>query len=293
MQIGYLGPEGTFSDEALRDALARGAPLEGVEGAVERVALPTIYDAVLAVQEERVEWALVPIENSLEGSVDVTLDALAVDAVDVRIVGELVHPVHHCLIARAAVEPDQLTRVLSHPQVIGQCARFLRGLPAVSVVTASSTAEAVRQVAEHEHEPWGALGNRLAAELYSCRVLREGVEDHPDNETRFVWLSRETGKLPGDADQRPGGACKTSLVFWGRGAQAAGWLVDCLSELASRSVNLTRIESRPRGPELGRYMFFADLEGHEHETHVAEAIEGLRGHCDELRVLGSYPVTER
>jgi prephenate dehydratase len=259
-----------------------------VFGTVQPIALPTIYDTVVAVSEGTVERAIVPIENSLEGSVDVTLDALAVDAPGVEIVAEAILPVRHCLIAREQLSDDAIVGIISHPQVIGQCARLIRSLDSVTVVTASSTAEAVRQVADGHEPGWTALGNRLAATLYGCRVLREGVEDHPDNETRFVWLA-PAGSGPALSQSS---RWKTSLVFWGRGAEQAGWLVACLSELAERNVNLTRIESRPSGHGLGRYMFFADLEGRTADTAVTEAIAGLRAHCDEARVLGSYPAAE-
>jgi prephenate dehydratase len=160
-------------------------------------------------------------------------------------------------------------------------------------MTTSSTADAVRMVAEHDGR-WAALGTRLAAELYGCQVLRAGVEDLADNETRFVWLarigadgSRPRPGLPGHSG--PLGPWKTAIVFWGIGSDSPGWLVNCLSEFATRGVNLTRIESRPRKQGLGRYMFFADLEGRDEEGHVREALEGLRGHVETLRVLGSYP----
>jgi len=283
-RVGYLGPEGTFSGEALRDS-----PLvaDGVFGAVSPVPLPTIHDTVMAVADGDVDAAIVPIENSLEGSVDVVLDALALDAPEVRIVGEAIHPVRHCLIARVAVADSDVRHIASHPQVIGQCSALVRSLPEAEVVPTSSTAEAVRMVAAAEHLGWVALGNRLAAELYDCVVLREGVEDHPDNETRFVWLVRGE-----DLPARPAREAerfKTSLVFWGSGASGPGWLVSCLLAFSERSINLTRIESRPRGAGLGSYMFFADLEGSTEDARVAAAIDGLRDHCDEVRVLGSYP----
>jgi prephenate dehydratase len=283
VRIGYLGPEGTFTQEA---ALAS----PGAER-FELVPLSTIYETVMAVHEGAVEHALVPIENSIEGSVSATLDALAVDAADVRIVGEAVHPIRQCLIARQELELDQIEVVVSHPQANGQCARFIRTrLPAARVMTTDSTADAVRMVAEHEGR-WAALGNHLAAELYGCRVLRAGVEDLAGNETRFVWLGRagaETGTPGGPA---PLGPWKTAIVFWGIGSEAPGWLVSCLSEFASRDVNLTRIESRPQksAARLGRYMFFADLEGRESDGRVAEALDGLRVHVEVLRVLGSFP----
>jgi prephenate dehydratase len=285
LRAGYFGPEGTYTQEAL---LADTAGLE-----LETVPLPTIYDTVMAVHDSAVDRALVPIENSLEGSVNATLDALAMETDDVRIVGEVVHPIRHCLIARTELGLAEIETVVSHPQANAQCARFIRTrLPNARVLAGSSTADAVRSVAAHDG-PWAALGNRLAAERYGCVVLRAGVEDVADNETRFVWLARagaETGGprvIAGGAPAR--GPWKTAIVFWGVGSEAPGWLVACLSEFAQRGVNLTRIESRPRKQGLGRYMFFADLEGHEDDRHVAEALAGLRARVERLRVLGSFP----
>ncbi len=282
MRIGYFGPAGTFTEEALITALGPAGQADA-----ELVPIATIYDVVMAVHDAGVERALVPIENSLEGSVNATLDSLAMETEDVAIVGEVVHPIQHCLIARTALELGEIEAVVSHPQATAQCARFIRQrLPEARVLTGSSTAEAVRLVAEHDGR-WAALGNRLAADLYGCVVLRAGVEDVASNETRFVWLAR-AGSEP-RADTSPRGPWKTAIVFWGVGSEAPGWLVRCLSEFADRDVNLTRIESRPRKQGLGRYMFFADLEGRDTEPHVADAIAGLRGHVETLRVLGSYP----
>jgi prephenate dehydratase len=285
MRAGYFGPEGTFTQEALIEAAERrGRPFE-------LIPLPTIYDTVMAVHSGAVDRALVPIENSLEGSVNATLDALAIDTEDVAILGEVIHPVRHCLIARRALELSEIDTVVSHPQANAQCARFIRTrLPQARVLAGSSTADAVRMVAEHD-ERWAALGNRLAAERYGCEVLRAGVEDVAGNETRFVWLGPVGAPAGGpDAEsQAPIGPWKTAIVFWGVGAEAPGWLVSCLSEFARRDVNLTRIESRPRKQGLGRYMFFLDLEGRDQEPHVAEALAGLREHVETLRVLGSFP----
>jgi len=280
MRVGYLGPEGTNSHEALLDAL----PAVGGEQ-WEQVPLPTIYDCVVAVQEGEVDRAFVPIENAIEGSVNATLDALVLDAEQAVVVGEAIHPIHTCLIAREPLELSAIETVVSHPQPIGQCAHFLRTrLPQARVTTASSTAEAVRLVAEGAVGPnAAALGSRLAAEQYGCEVLNAGVDDVAGNETRFVWLAPE-GTAAGEH-----GPWKTAIVFWGVGAEAPGWLVRCLSEFAFRGVNLTRIESRPRKQGLGRYMFFIDLEGRAEEGPVAEALAGLRGHVEHLRVLGSFP----
>ena len=286
MRVAYFGPEGTWTHEALLAATA-GQPIDAVP-------YPTIYDTVMAVQFGAVQRALVPIENSLEGSVNATLDTLAMETEDVAILGEVIHPIRHCLIARSPLELSEIDTVVSHPQATAQCARFIRTrMPGAQVRAGASTAEAVRSVAEHDG-PWAALGNRVAAERYGCHVLRAGVEDVAGNETRFVWLGPVGAPADGaGGHESPGtpalGPWKTAVVFWGVGAEAPGWLVHCLAEFATREVNLTRIESRPRKQGLGRYMFFLDLEGRDIELHVADALAGLRGHVEVLRVLGSFP----
>jgi len=283
-RAGYLGPQGTFTEEALLASAA--------QEQVEPVAQAGIYETVMALRRGELEWALVPIENSLEGSVSVTLDLLAGEASDVVIVGEALLGVRHSLIAGEQLEPAQITAVLTHPQVPGQCTRFLRAeLPRVQVLAASSTAEAVRTVSAERGSGRAALGTLLAAQIYGGTVLREGVQDRDDNETRFVWLARAAEPLEPPLQAPHGGAgerWRTSLLFWGAGAERPGWLVRCLEEFAERDINLTKIESSPRRERLGSYTFFADLSGAASEPAVAEAIAGLRGRCEEVRVLGSY-----
>jgi prephenate dehydratase len=274
--VAFLGPAGTFSEEALRASAPPG---------VEEIPYPTVWETVMAVQQREADRAVVPIENALEGGVAATLDALATEADAVRIAAEVVHPVRHCLVAARELALNAVERVVSHSQATAQCARFLRErLPSAERVDVGSTAEAVRIVRESA-EPWAALGSRLSAELYGCRVLAEGVEDHPGNLTRFVWLAPapEVAKIATSA------RAKTSIVFWGAGDERPGWLVSVLRELADREINLTRIESRPRRGRLGHYMFFADLEGAEHEPRVLEALAALEDRVETLRILGSYP----
>ena len=273
MRVAFLGPAGTFTEEALLATAPDGA---------EPVAYPTVYETVMAVHDGGAERAIVPIENSLEGGVAATLDALATEAADVRIVAEHIHPVHHCLIARRQLDISEVTRVISHPQAMSQCGALLRGeLAHAERVSSVSTAEAARAVAESD-EPWTALSSGLAADLYDCVVLRADVEDSGENETRFVWLARASEAAPESGD-------KTSIVFWGFNDESPGALVNVLRELSDREINLTRIESRPRRVGLGHYMFFADLDGGAEEPQVAEALAALRARVDELRVLGSYP----
>jgi prephenate dehydratase len=280
MRLGYLGPAGTFSEDAVRSA-------PDAEQA-ELVALPTVHDTVMAVHEGSVERAVVPIENALEGPIGVTLDTLADAGTKVEIVGEVVIAVSPCLIVRDGTALEQIERVVSHPQPLSQCARFLRErLPDAVVVAADSTAEAVRIVAA-QPLPWAALGTRRAAELYGARVLVEGVEDEPGNATRFVWLAREAAAPDASV------ASKTSLAFWGAGDDSPGWLVRCLSEFAFRGVNLTKIESRPLRARLGHYRFFVDCEGDARaDDAVADAIGGLRTHCEQVKILGAYPSARR
>jgi prephenate dehydratase len=276
MRVAYLGPDGTVSHEALMS-------VPGAD-AFELVPERTLHDAIVAVHDGAVDRALVPIENALEGAVNPTLDAIAFETDDVVIVGELRHPVHLCLLAGRALALHAIQTVLSHPQASAQCARFLRTqLPSAQVVAAASTAEAVRQATAAGDDATAAVGTRHAAALYEATVLVADVEDEDGNETRFVWLAR-AGAEPGGGER-----FKTALVFWGAGSAGPGWLVRCLLEFATRGVNLTRIESRPRREGLGEYMFFLDVDGGLDEPGVAGAVEGLRAHADMVRVLGSFP----
>jgi prephenate dehydratase len=276
VRIAYLGPAGTFTEDALHEATEAAGDFEPLQTA-------TIFDAIVAVHRGDADRALVPFENSIEGSVRATLDTLAFDVDSVTIVGEHDFPIRTCLITREQMPLERISAVLSHPQASAQCASFIREqLAGAEVRGAPSTAEAVRSVSE-SNEPWAALGARGAAELYRCVVLREGVEDSPDNLTRFVWIA------PQGTEPQGRGPWKTSLVFSELGEDHPGALVEALLVFSERGVNLTRIESRPRRMELGRYMFFIDLEGATGDPTVAEAIEVLRGKAESVRVLGSYP----
>ena len=275
MKIAYLGPAGTFTEDAL---------LEAADAGFEPLRTVTVHDAIVAVERGEADRALVPFENSIEGSVRSTLDTLAFEAPEVTIVGEYDYAVRARLIAREGVELGAVRAVLSHPQPLAQCARFLRErLPAAEVRAVSSTAEAVRTVCESS-EPWAAIGARAAAELYGGEILADGIEDESTNVTRFVWIAAAGTAASG------AGEWKTSLVFSELGEDHPGALVDALREFSSRDVNLTRIESRPLRQGLGRYMFFCDLEGSSEGPAVSAAIDALRAQAESVRILGSYPV---
>jgi prephenate dehydratase len=287
MRAAYLGPPGTFSEEALAGA----APV------LEGVPVGTLREVVLAVQRGTVERAIVPFENALEGGVDPVLDALALEAPDVALIGEHVQPVVHNLVAPAGLTLEEVETVLSHPQALGQCGRWLaERLPHATTLPTASTADAVREVAGAGRRagaappPAGtarraAIGPRLAAERYGAQVLAVGIEDEPGNATRFALLAPARSAPPPPAS----GPAKTALVYWGAGSGSPGWLVDCLTGFASRGVNLVRIESRPLRRGLGHYMFFLDLEGSLAWPAVADAVEELRTHAEVVRVLGSFP----
>jgi prephenate dehydratase len=289
MRVGHLGPAGTYSEEAaLRLAGA------------ELVAYPTLPDTIAAVAGGDVDVAAVPIENSLEGSVGITLDTLATRD-DVTITGELTLAITVHLIAREMLDPASVREVVSHPQPLAQCAAYLRRrLPQARTVPASSTAEAVRTVME-DGSGRAALGPRRAADLYGATIVEEDVADDAGNATRFVWIAR--ADTPASATEPPSGPAaafppgladpsepmRTSLTFWGQGDDKPGWLVRCLSEFAFRGVNLSKIESRPLRSTIGHYRFFVDCDGGLATPAVHEAVTGLRAHCTDVRVLGSYP----
>jgi len=276
MRIAYLGPAGTFTEDALGEALG--------DAEFEPLRTDTVFDAIQAVVEGRADRALAPYENSIEGSVRGTLDILAFDAPNVAIVGEHDYPVRQHLITREGVDLGQIEAVLSHQQGLAQTARFLReNVPGVELRSVSSTAAAVRMVSESPR-PWAAVGSRAAAALYGCQILREGIQDEQNNVTRFVWLAPE-GTAPPSGER-----WKTSLIFHELGDDHPGALVEALAEFSSRGINLSRIESRPQRSELGRYFFFVDADGSLDDEPVRAAIEALRTKAESVRILGSYPI---
>ena len=282
-RIGFLGPRGTFTEEALLATLAT-SPGDEVTpgGGRELIPFPSMPDAIQAVSDGQVDCALVPIENSIEGSVSVTVDILAHEVDNLQIVREVRHPITHRLIARPGVRFEDIEKVVSHPHANAQCRKWLQAnLPGVEVEAANSTAKAVERVAGTG--AWAAIGTALAAEEFGCVVLRENIEDHDDNETRFIFLSRmrERQDLPEPY--------KTSVVCKILKDQP-GALLLILQEFAHRYINLTKIESRPSKRGLGDYIFFIDMEESIADPRVLDALRCLTCKLLEVKVLGSYPV---
>jgi len=273
----YLGPAGTFTEQALRSLpAARGARAEPYSS----VAL-----ALDAVRCGEVDGAVVPFENSVEGSVSVTLDELATGE-PLMITREMTVPVQLALLAPSGRDLTSVRTVASHPHAAAQARGWLaRHLPGAEVVHVGSTAMAAAMVAGVEGHPGeydAAIAAPLAAERYGLVALADSVGANPDAVTRFVLVSR-----PGPVTARTG-ADKTSLVAYIRDDHA-GALMEVLDQFTMRGINLTRIESRPTGRALGRYCFSIDCEGHLDDERVGEALMGLRRICAEVRYLGSYP----
>jgi prephenate dehydratase len=271
MRIAYLGPPRTFSEEAVaRCDLARGG---------DPVPYPSFADAYAALRRGAVDAALLPIENSIEGSVGATLDLL-VHEPGPLIRRELLLPVRQHLLARTGMRLEDVTRVLSHPQPLGQCRRFLsERLPRVTLEPTTSTAEAARQVAAGV-SGMAAIASRAAAEHYGLDLLAEEIQDVDENFTRFVLLA--------DHDEAPTGEDRTSIAFT-LDRDRPGGLYEVLGEFARRGINLSKIESRPTKQEVGHYVFFIDFEAHRLDTAGASAVEGVRARVHQLYVLGSYP----
>ena len=274
MRYGFLGPAGTFTEAALLQWLQSTAG----PSSTDVVPYATVDLAVEAVRQGEVVAAMVPLENSVEGSVTATIDALATGD-PLAIVAEAQVPVSFSLVVREGTTLADIRTVTTHPHAHAQCRRWLaENLPEAAVVFAPSTAMAASSVAGGEHD--AAISAPLAAEVYGLDVLADGIGDRPA-ETRFVLIG--TPQPPEPAS----GADKTSLVLF-MGEDHPGALLEILTEFAVRGVNLTRIESRPTGGGIGDYFFSVDVEGHIDDARVGEALMGLQRVCADVRYLGSY-----
>lgn len=273
LRIGFLGPHGTFTEQALRSQ-------EDLADA-DLVAYQTMAEILHATEAGEVDLGFVAIENSIEGTVTMTSDVLTFD-VDVLIQREVVINIGQHLLVRPGTTLDDIEVIVSHPHANAQVRRFLgENLAGVPVRAANSTAEAARTVAEGGDGSVGAIGNRLAADLYGLEILAENIEDHPENQTRFVAVA--PNRVPA-----PTGHDKTTVVAFQR-ADRPGSLLAILQEFSARRINLTRLESRPTKKALGDYCFVLDLEGHISDDLVADCLKALRVKHGDVKFLGSYP----
>jgi prephenate dehydratase len=272
-RVSFLGPHGTYAEEALRtqEDLCTG----------DLVAERTVSHVINAVEVGDSDLGLVPIENSIEGSVTVTLDTLAFDS-DLLIQREIDLPVSLHLCAREGTRLGDVRTIVTFPHASAQCRAWLgKKIPDADVEASNSTAEAARTVAKGRRDGVAAICSRFAAEIYGLRVIASEIEDHPEAQTRFVVL--------GHGVPSPTGHDKTSLVCFQR-EDRPGSLLAILQEFAARAVNLTKLESRPTKRSLGEYCFFIDAEGHIADELVADTLRTLMAKQADVKFLGSYPI---
>ncbi|NMC28280.1 MAG: prephenate dehydratase [Syntrophomonadaceae bacterium] len=269
-KLAYLGPRGTFCEQAARQWT--------LQDEWDLLPCSSIDRVMAAVAAGSVACGIVPIENSCEGSVNQTLDLLAY-AYELQIVGEIILTVQHNLLARPGLKLPQIQRIISHPQALAQCRKYLAAkFPALEYVDVSSTAEAAMRVAASQ-ESWAAIGTSAAADEYGLEILEAGIQDGSHNETRFVILSLETVPKTGKD--------KTSLLLYL--IDRPGTLFKALEQFYLQNINLSKIESRPARTMIGDYLFFVDIEGHRDDAHVQAALKGLEPITRAIKILGSYP----
>jgi prephenate dehydratase len=273
LRVGYLGPPGTFSEQALMT--------QADLAAAELVDLPSITEVIEAITAGEVDLGVVPLENAIEGAVTVTLDSLTFDA-DVLIQREIVISVQMNLLGLPGATLTEIERVLSIPVATAQCRSFLhKELGSAVAVAANSTAEAARQVVEENDPRMAAIGPALAADIYGLEILAADIEDHPENETRFGVIARAGVPVPTGHD-------KTTIVVFQK-ADEPGSLLAILQEFAARAINLTNLQSRPTKRGLGDYCFLIELEGHLSDELVADCLRDLKSKQSDVKFLGSYP----
>ena len=264
-KVAFLGPQGTFSHEAaslVSDNLISYCSIQQVMGAVER------GECVCGI---------VPIENSIEGPVSLTLDSL-IHNFDLKIKNEIVIPINHNLLAAKEMTVDEVENVYSHSQALGQCQPYLERHGITAHYTLS-TAAAAKRVAETGED--AAIGTLKAAELYGLKVIDTNIQENFNNETRFVVLDNDDSPITGND--------KTSISF-SLFEDKPGGLYELLALFAENDVNLTKIESRPSKEGLGHYIFFIDLEGHRLDDDIANILKHLEDNTSFFKILGSYPV---
>lgn len=269
--IAYLGPPGSFSEEA---AMSYGGAL------AEYLPLTSMPAVVTAVETGVASAGVLPIENVLEGSVTTTLDLL-IHETDLRITGETVIPIRQCLVTQPGLTLPQIKVLYAHPQSHGQCRRFIeRCLPGVEPIASLSNSAAPAE-ALADARPAAAISTFRAAAITGAHVLARDIQDRSGNVTRFIALGQE--------DSAPSGDDKTSFCF-GFHEDRAGTLVGALEELARENINMTKLESRPSKEVLGQYIFLVDINGHRTDPHVARALERIRRKTGLFKIFGSYPV---
>ncbi|MDR7664804.1 prephenate dehydratase [Methanosarcina sp. Z-7115] len=281
MIVGVMGPEGSYSEKAAKLWMQK----YSMSGSELRY-FADIEDAFLATVQGKSDISIIPIENSIEGSVGVTLDLLLEN--EAKIVGEIVVRIEHCLLSKGG--PEKVRVILSHPQGLAQCRHFLKKhFPDAELRSTGSTSHAARLAGEFEE--MAAIASPEAAECYGLKVLLSNIQDKKENYTRFIVLKagKKTLTEPETGSEKcSSSACKTSLIVYLE-KDRPGALYEILGTFAKRKINLTKIESRPSKKELGDYYFYIDFEGHDSDALVKDALKDIKAKTDTLKILGSYP----
>jgi len=268
-KVGFLGPKGTFSDEAYK-IYYKNKEIEPVE-------YMTINDAIFALEKEKIQEVIVPIENSIEGPVSATLDMISTS--NLNIISEIIIPIKLNLMARFGVEKQEIKTIYTHPQPVGQCRNYLnKNFNNVNIVYTDSTTLGAKLVLE-SNDVCGAIGAQNMAKIYGLEILEYNISDNDNNETRFIVLSKGAIKRTGRD--------KTSIVF--SAEDKPGSLYKILDIFSLWDINLTKIESRPSKEKLGQYIFFADMEGHIEDRDVFDALTMIQRKTSFYKFLGSYP----
>ena len=273
VRLGYLGPNGTYSEEAASLYAAQSLP------DAEMVSYSSIPAVISAAWNGEVEEAVVPIENSIEGVVTFTVDMLIYDC-DLKIKAEVIVPIHHCLVADGDMDTARARVIYSHPQALAQCRAYLRErLPDAEHLSSLSTAAAIEDM-RNSRQPALAISSARAADMFGATVVESNIEDLINNQTRFATLARQDGARSGRD--------RTSICF-DFAQDAPGTLYRTLGELEKRNINMIKIESRPDKRSSGHYLFLIDMEGHRTEPRINAALEGIQTRTDLFKILGSYP----
>ena len=267
IKVAYQGEPGAYSESAVYSYFGSSA---------QPLPCRTFSDVFRSVEMEKTAFGIVPIENSIEGSVNAVYDLFL--KYDPRVCGEIILKITHCLIANPGTKLSDIKVIYSHPQALGQCRAYLESLNC-ELISTYDTAGSVKMIKEQGLTDAGAIAGERAAQIYSMNILARDIADNPNNYTRFFVLSKN--------DAPPSGNDKTSVIFSTK--HIPGALYQALGEFAKRKINLTKIESRPTKRRPWEYNFYLDFEGHRSEQRCAEALEGLRSKAVFVKILGSYP----
>lgn len=280
MNMGVLGPKGSYSEKAAKQWISE----QDTKNEVSLEYYDDIPDTISAIVDRTVDVGVVPIENSIEGSVGITLDMLLEN--DLNIIGEIVVPIEHCLLSKGTL--SNIRVILSHPQALAQCRQFIKThFGNAEIRTTGSTSHAAKLA--NEFEEMAAIASRESAQMYGLDILIPNIQDRKENHTRFIAIEAHDGVIEKTAAASKKDDFKTSIIVYLK-KDRPGALYELIGEFAKRDINMTRIESRPSKRELGDYIFYIDFAGHINDANIKDALDNITSNVGMLKMLGSYPI---